>query len=203
MAASRRITAAILLAAGLSTACAGGGDGDDDATRATTVDPDAALPEPLADFLDRVAEPGSVAFTATYSVLQRLGGATTEVTVESRPPAWTITAGDVRVTAGPRPETCVAGRCEPELREQALSSVGVFSRFFATGQADVLATAARRRGAEAPVFDERTLAGVPVDCVAVPVSGSVAAVGCLTPEGVFAYADGPATRFELVSYRPG
>ena len=44
------------------------------------------MPGPLEAFLDRVAEPGSVAFTATYEVLQKLGGVASEITVARVPP---------------------------------------------------------------------------------------------------------------------
>jgi hypothetical protein len=123
----------------------------------------------------------------------------------SEPPSWRIQVDDLVVVDGPKPATCrvSAARCVGDVREQLLTDVGVFSRFFATGPKEALVTAAGRADAGAPVFSSRTVAGVPLECAAVPVGGVVPTVSCLTAEGVFGFVDSPAVRFELTSYRAG
>jgi hypothetical protein len=53
------------------------------------------------------------------------------------------------------------------------------------------------------VRSTRSAAGVPLECIAVPVGSSLPATACTTPEGVFGFVDNPSVRYELTSYRVG
>ena len=156
-------------------------------------------PDELDAFLDRVAPHGEVAFTATYEVLQKLGGETVEVRVEVDPPSWRIEAEDVVVTEA---ETCVAGECTDGLQEQVLTQFGFTSRFFSDAPARQLRVDAGRDGAGDPETSTRTEAGVTLDCIGVPVGPAVPTTACLTDEGVFGYVSDPARRVTLVDYDP-
>lgn len=158
----------------------------------------------LGAFLDRVATDGT-AFAGEYRVLRKIGSVESEVSVTSAPPALRLTVGDLVVVDGPRPATCRvrAERCIGEVREQQLATVGVFSRFWSSGPAEALRALARRDDDEPPVFSQRTIAGVEVDCVAIPVGRALPNLSCITAEGVFGLVDNPSTRFELTAYTPG
>lgn len=201
----RRLLA--LLAVTLLAASCSSDDGPDATTTPPpdSVAPEADLPVPVQQFLDEVAEPGDVAFRATYDVLQKLGGAENRVEVLADPPAWQVRVGDLTVVEGERPATCrpSAERCVGEVREELLAPVGVFSRFFATAPAQSLATDARRAVAGELVTSERTVAGVVLRCAGIPLSGVVSSTYCLTPEGVFGWVDTPAVHYELTDYAPG
>jgi hypothetical protein len=184
---------AAALAAGACSTDGGGGNPDDgpDAGTATSVS-GAALPEQLVDFLDQVKPQGEVAFVATYRVTRKAGGIETDVQVEQVPPSWAILAGDVTVTGPPEPDSS---------DEAKLSAFGIFANFYATGPVSALTVDARRSTADAPVFSERTVAGITLSCAAVPQSGVVTQTACLTPEGVFGYVDNSSVRVELTSYQ--
>src|SRR5581483_7352840 len=96
------------------------------------------------------------------------------VIVVATPPAWEIHVGDV-VVRGPEPSTA---------DEAKLSAYGIFSSFFGPGPLQQLQVDARRPTAGAPVFSDRTVAGVAVQCAGVPLAGVVATTVCLTPQGV-------------------
>jgi hypothetical protein len=178
---------------GLS-ACSGssGGGSAGGATQTT-------IPAPLQAFIARVAKAGSIPFTAKYEVLQKLGGTTTEVTVDAAPPAWRITAGDVVVIGGPVEATChvAAATCKKGIDETALSSTGIFSGFFADSTAQQLRATANRAGATAPTFSQLPVAGVKLDCT-ILASGPITA--CITPEGVFGLVDDSSRRASLTSW---
>ena len=206
VAASRRITAgdgtdtfvgirirALFLVA-LLAACSG------DAAEEEAEPAAPEVPPALDDFLDRVAPHGEVAFTATYAVLQKLGGETVEVRVAVEPPSWRIEVGDVVVTAD---ETCVAGECTAGVQEQQLTQHGFTSRFFSDAPARQLLVDAGRAGAGAPERSEREVAGVGLECIGVPVGAAIPTLACITAEGVFGFVDDPARRVELTAYEPG
>jgi hypothetical protein len=202
----RRAAFALLLAL-LGGACS---DGDGTPTTlpeapSTSVADDAELPPDVRAFVDGVAAPGTLPFTATYRVLRELGGGERTVEVRAEPPSWEIRDGDLLFVDGPKPATCriTAERCVGELREALLTPTGVFSRFFSTGPAQALRTDARRVGADDAVASTRTVLDVELRCLAVPIRGATPATYCLTPEGVFGWVDTPAVRFELIAYRPG
>jgi hypothetical protein len=171
----------------LLASCGGDDDGAGDSAGSTTaptvVDRSNPIPPDLEAFLARV-DP-SLAFTATYTVLQRAGGTTAEVTVDGT----TISAGDLVVQ--------LPASTADEAR---LSELGIFSTFFAAGPAAQIEATARRADADEPLFDTRTVAGVELDCVRVPVTGATASQWCLTPEGVFGFVSTPSVQYELTSY---
>lgn len=193
-------TATALLAAVLVVGCSGGDRPSVDSANA--VHPDRELPPALLSFLRRVVRPGAMPFTATYNVLQKLGSTTEQVTVNSAPPLWRIEVDDVVVVGGENRATCHPSTrtCQSGISEQALAAHGIFSRSFSTGPVQALQTAARRDGAAAPIFTSRTLAGVDLDCVAVPIGVATPTEACLTPEGVFGLIDDPSKRIELTAY---
>lgn len=201
----RRLLPLLLLVA-LLTGCSDGGGTDElPAGPPTSIDTGAPLPAEVEAFVDDVASPGDVPFRATYRVLRKAGGATTDVEVVAAPPSWQLHTGDLVFVDGPKPATCsvAAQRCVGEVREALLGELGVFSRFFATGPARSLATDARRATAGEPETSTRTAAGVSLRCMAIPQDGQVSSTYCLTAEGVFGWVDTPAARYELTSYEPG
>jgi hypothetical protein len=185
----RRLLTVLLAAALAAGACSSDGD-DPDAGPATSVS-GAPLPEQLADFLEQAEPQGEVAFVATYRVTRKIGGVETVVEVEQEPPSWTIVAGDLTVTGPPEPDAS---------DEAKLSALGIFANFYASGPVSALTVDARRSTADAPVFSERTVAGVTLSCAAVPQAGVVTQTACLTPEGVFGYVDNSSVHVELTSY---
>jgi hypothetical protein len=195
----RRI--ALVVALCLLAGCSGNGGG-----APGSIDRGAEIPTEVARFLDGVAEPGAVAFSATYDVFAKLGSVHFQVTVASAPPRYRIDLDDVAtVVVGPDAFSCRLGSqsCEPGVQEQLLSSYDVHSGFFSTGPAAKLVTAAKRVGAGTARRSTRALAGLDLDCLAVPYGDVVVITACLTPEGVFAYVDDSAQTLTLVAYRSG
>lgn len=177
----------------LLAACSNGDEGGDSAgstTAPTVVDRSNPIPPELEPFLARI-DPDLV-FTATYTVLQRAGGTTADVTVQATADGTTtITSGDLVVE--------LPASTADEAR---LSELGIFSTFFAAGPAAQIEATARRADADEPLFDARTVAGVELECVRVPVAGATASQWCLTPEGVFGFVSTPSVQYELTSYEP-
>ena len=181
----RRI-AVFVIAVALLGACGGGGD-DDSADRGVP-DRTRAIPADVQAFLDRVADdPTTVPFDATYHLLTKTGGAEHTVTVTSTPP-------DLHVAIDGQPVDLA--------NETKLSSFGIFSGFLAKNPAAAVAAAARRADAGDAEFTTKDVAGVKLDCVAIPVQGAQTSTACLTPEGVFGYVDNPTAQYQLVSYAP-
>jgi hypothetical protein len=198
----RRLLPLLVLAAVLAGCSSDGGGSAAPRSTTTSTELTAGLPADLADFLDGV---GSPPFVATYQVLQKLGGAQTDLTVASDGTSTRITMGDLVFVEGPKPATCrtSAKRCVGDVREQLLSPTGVFTSFFAAGPARQLATDARRVQAGDPVFSEKVVAGVTLRCAAVPLREQLPSTYCLTLEGVFGWVDTPAVHYELTEYRAG
>ena len=182
-----------------------GGDGGAITIPPTSVQVDAEVPTELRAFLAEVKSPGDVPLRATYRVVRKLGGGEQDVEVLAAPPSWQLRVGDLLFVDGPKPATCRISvqRCVGRVREELLTPVGVFSRFFADAPARALATDARRSSAGEPVFSERSAAGVDLRCAAVPQLGETTSTFCLTPEGVFGFVDTPSARYELTHYEPG
>ena len=197
---------AVLVAAAVLGGCSGG---DRPSTGAegptTTAAPDEDLPPEVDAFLERAAGGQGTAFEASFEVLRKLGGVRSTASVVAGPGGARITVGDLVVLVGDHPATCrtSAEACVGEVREDQLAPYGIFSRFWSTGPADALRTVVRRDDAGPPVTSTRTAAGVPLDCIAVPVGSALPATSCTTPEGVFGFVDTPAVRYELTSYRLG
>jgi hypothetical protein len=201
---ARPLLGALLIAVVLA-GCSGGDRPATSARSSTTTAPAEDLPSEVDAFLQRAAAAEDAAFRASYEVLRKLGGVRSDVAVAGASGAARITVGDLVVLTGEDPATCrVSARlCVGEVREDQLGQYGIFSRFWSTGPADALRTVVRREDDGEPVTSTRTAAGVPLDCIAVPVGASLPATSCITPEGVFGFVDNPAVRYELTSYRTG
>ena len=194
------------LVAGLVVAgCSGGDRPSTEGPSSTTTAPAEDLPPEVQTFLDRAAAAHGASFTASYDVLRRLGGVTSTAEVVAGPGGARITIGDLVVLTGDHPATCrvSAEACLGEVREDQLAPYGIFSTFWSTGPADALRTVVRRDDDGAPVRSARSAAGVPLECIAVPVGSSLPATACTTPEGVFGFVDNPSVRYELTSYLVG
>lgn len=202
----RRLAASALIAV-VATGCAGGERPSTRAEPSTTTAPPGEAegigPE-LAAFLQRAAAGGDAAFSAEYAVLRKLGGTESTVLVESAPPALRLTVGDLVVIDGPSPATCrlEERRCDGQVRQEQLAPLGLFTGFATSGPRQAIEGLAARVDDQPPIFSVRTVAGVELDCVSIPVQQSVTNTSCLTPDGVFGYVDNPALRFELTSYAP-
>ena len=174
------------LAAGLLLAgCSGGDRPSTGPVSTTTSAPDEDLPPEVDAFLERAAGGQGTAFEASYEVLRKLGGVGSTASVVAGPGGARITVGDLVVLVGDHPATCrtSAEACVGEVREDQLAPYGIFSRFWSTGPADALRTVVQRDDAGPPVTSTRTAAGVPLDCIAVPVGQALPATSCTTPEG--------------------
>jgi len=188
----RRALIALAALALAAAACGGGGDDGGDSTsptavpQPTVIDRDNPITPELEAYLARV-DP-DLAFTATYTVLQRAGGTTSTVTVDAD---GTITAKDGEL---------VVERPADTADEAKLNELGIFSTFYAEGPAAQIEATARRADADDPIFATRTVAGVELDCVQVPVLGATASQWCLTPEGIFGFVSTPAVQYELTAY---
>jgi hypothetical protein len=196
----------VALVAGLVVAgCSGGDRPSTEGPSSTTTVATGDLPPEVAAFLDEAAAGGEASFTASYEVLRKLGGVTTTAEVVAAPGGARITIGDLVVLTGDHPATCrtSAEACVGEVREDQLGQYGIFSRFWSTGPADALRTVASRDDHGEPVASTRAAAGVPLECLAVPVGSSLPATACTTAEGVFGFVDNPSVRYELTSYRVG
>jgi hypothetical protein len=178
----------LLVVAVLVGACSGG----DDEAGARTV------PTEVSAFVDRIVEPGKGRFTAAYSVVQKYGGQTETVVVDSVPPSWEIQVDDVVATGGPAPRTCsgTPQQCVDTLLEAQLTAHGITSEFFATAAGRALEDRARRSDAE-PTFSTRSEAGTPLDCATV-ADRTV----CITDTGVVGLIDDSSRRVVLTSYTP-
>ena len=197
---------AALVAGLLVTGCSGGDRPSTSAVKTTTTTaPTGDLPPEVAAFLQRAAAAEDASFTASYDVLRKLGGVRSTVAVSAASGGARITVGDLVVLTGAHPATCrvSAEACVGEVREDQLAPFGIFSRFWSTGPAEALRTVVARDDDGQPVTSTRTTAGVPLDCIAVPVGSSLPATSCTTPEGVFGFVDNPSVRYELASYRTG
>jgi outer membrane murein-binding lipoprotein Lpp len=195
------LVAGVLLLAG----CSGGDRPSTGAGSTTTAPPVEALPPEVEAFLERAAAAETTSFTASYDVLRKLGGVASTAGVVAGPGGARVTVGDLVVLTGDHPATCriSAKACVGEVREEQLGEYGIFTRFWSTGPADALRTVVQRDDDGPPVRSTRTAAGVPLECLAVPVGSSLPATSCTTPEGVFGFVDNPAVRYELTSYRVG
>jgi hypothetical protein len=167
----------------LLAACGGGGKGNDLGSGV----PDRTRPVPadVRAFLDRVAEPTKVPFHATYHLLTKSGGGEHTIDVTSAPPKLSVLVDDKPV----------------DLHDQAaLSAYGIFGGFLGANPAAAIEAAARRTDAEDAKHTKRTVAGVSLDCIAVPVQSASTSELCLTADGVAGYVDNPAAQYELTSY---
>jgi hypothetical protein len=197
---------AALVACILFAGCSGGdrpSTAEGDTT--TTTAPNRLPPEAEA-FLDKASRRADTSFEATWEVLRKLEGVTSTASLVAAPGgAARLTVGDLVVVSGEQPATCLtsARACVDEVREDQLAAFGIFSTFWSIGPLDALRTAAGRDDAGTLVLSTRTAAGVPLDCVAVPVGSALPATSCVTPEGVFGFVDNPSVRYELTSYRVG
>ena len=179
----RRLSGIVVIA--LLAACGGGGKG---ATDPGVVDRSRAVPRDVQTFLDRVADPHTLTFTATYNVLNKNGGAEHTVRIESDPPATTVEVDGHDV----RPDDDVT-----------LSSYGIFSGFLAQNPSAAIEAAARRADADEAELTTKEVAGVRLDCISIPVQQAQTSLACLTPEGIFGFVDNPSVRYELTDYAPG
>lgn len=174
-----RRTAVIAAVALTLVAC---GDGDD--TDPGVVDRSREVPADVQAFLDRVVDPGELAFTAEYDLLNKNGGGEHVVHIESNPPDL-----EVRIDGEP-----VDADDDP-----ALSQYGIFSGFLAANPSAAIEATARRADAGDAVLSTRD----GLDCIAIPVQGAVASTWCLTDGGIFGFVENPSVRYELTAYTPG
>jgi len=188
----------LLLALAL-TACATGArpffDGDQPA-RAETGD------EAIDAVLERLDRATLTEMTADYEILTRLGGTSSAATVVQQPPdRRSITVGDIRFIYDGGPiATCdlTTVECEASINDARISDVGITHRFYAEDFARRLRVDANRRIGD-PVPSTTSIAGMPAQCVGVPVSGGTKTY-CALDTGPLARYDGNDVQIELVAY---
>lgn len=160
----------------------------------------------IDDVLTLLDRAGSTPFTASYSILTRSNGATTQASVTVSPPAErSITIGDVRfLTVGDTVQTCAlpAGPCTPGVAAEQVSDVQVAPEFYATAAAAQLRADAA--ASTQPAADRtEVVSGQQATCVDVTLAGGTKTY-CVLDSGVLARLDagGTAVLIELVSYAP-
>jgi hypothetical protein len=181
----RRATAFVALA--LLGACGGGGGKGDD-LGSGVVDRSRPVPDDVRSFVARVADPTKVAFRATYHLLTKSGGGEHDIGVTSTPPTLAVT---------------IDGHVVDLADQAAMSAYGIFAGFLGRNPAAAIESSARRADADDAARTSRTVAGVSLECIAVPVQDVTTTELCITPEGIAGYVDTPAARYELTSYAPG
>lgn len=182
---ARQTATIVLLALTVLTSCGRGkgnelGSGVPDRTR--------QVPGDVRSFVRRVADPTKVSFHATYHLLTKSGGTEHRIDVTSAPPELAVTIDDKAV----------------DLDDQAaLAAYGIFGGFLGANPAAAVQAAASRSDADDAKHTKRTVAGVSLDCIAVPVQDVTTSELCITPDGIAGYVDNPAARYELTSYARG
>jgi hypothetical protein len=155
--------------------------------------------------LERLGRASRAEMTADYEILTRLGGATTAATVVQQPPTRrSVTIGDIRFLYDEGPiGTCdlTTSECEASIDDARISDVGIAHRFYAEDFARRLRVDANRRIGE-PVASTIDIAGMPAQCVDVPVSGGTKTY-CALDVGPLARYDGNDVQIDLVSYVAG
>jgi len=180
----RRATAFVALA--LLASCSGGNSGND--LGSGVPDRTRTVPADVRDFLARVVEPAKVPFHATYHLLTKSGGTEHTVDVTSTPPNITVT---------------IDGKSIDLANQAALSAYGIFAGFLGANPKAAIDAAARRADAGDAAHSTRTVAGVKLDCIAVPVQGATTTELCITAQGIAGYVDNASAQYELTSYAPG
>ena len=173
---------ALFVALFVLVSCGGGkhddlGTGVPDRTR--------AVPSDVRTFLDRVADPKTIAFHATYDLLTKSGGSEHVIDVTS---------------AASKLDVKIDGSGVDLADQAALSAYGIFAGFLGSNPAAAVAAAAKRTDAGDAAHTKRTVAGVALDCIAVPVQDVATSELCLTADGIAGYVDNPAARYQLTSY---
>ena len=176
----RRAAAFVALAV---LASCGGGKGDD--LGSGVPDRTRPVPHDVRTFLDRVADPTKVAFHATYHLLTKSGGTEHRIDVTSAPPKLTVAIDGEVVDLADQP---------------ALSAYGIFAGFLGRNPAAAVEAAARRADAGDAAHTKRTVAGVALECVAVPVQDVPTTELCITSDGIAGYVDSASAQYELTSY---
>jgi hypothetical protein len=158
--------------------------------------------EAIDAVLERLDRATLAEMTAEYEIVTRLGDTTSMATVVQAPPSRrSITVGNVRFIYDQGPiATCdlVEGECEASLNDARISDVGITHRFYAEDFARRLRVDANRRIGE-PIASTPTIAGMPTQCVDVPVSGGTKTY-CALDAGPLARYQGNDLQIELVSY---
>jgi hypothetical protein len=180
----RRATLFVVLTLALLAGCGGDGKGDD--LGSGVPDRTRAVPADVRSFLERVADPTSVAFHATYHLLTKSGGAEHVIDVTSAARKLTVT---------------IDGKVVDLADQAALSAYGIFAGFLGANPAAAVESAARRADADDAAHTKRTVAGVSLDCIAVPVQDVTTSELCITRDGIAGYVDNPAARYELTAYQ--
>lgn len=180
---TRRIAPLVALVALVALVSCSGGKSDDLGTGVP--ERTRAVPSDVRTFLDRVADPTAIAFHATYDLLTKSGGSEHVIDVTSAASKLDVTIDGSRV----------------DLADQAaLSAYGIFAGFLGSNPAAAVASAAKRTDAGDAAHTKRTVAGIALDCIAVPVQDVTTSELCLTTDGIAGYVDNAAARYELTSY---
>ncbi len=161
---------------------------------------------PAADtVLERLEGVPAGSFTATYHVVRRLGALETDAVVAQQGDAGavsarSVTVGDVRAIETPEPQTCPldGSACEPGVNNARISDYAIPFSFSGESAARRLRIALVRRSAE-PTGSQKTFAGVPAECVSVPLSAGEE-MYCATEAGPLARWDTADLSIELRSF---
>jgi hypothetical protein len=158
--------------------------------------------EAIDAVLERLDRASLAEMTADYEIVTRLGDTTSTATVVQQPPTRrSVTVGSVRFLYDQGPiATCdlTTGECEASINDARISDVGITHRFYAEDFARRLRVDANRRIGE-PLASTTNIAGMPAQCVDVPVSGGTKTY-CALDAGPLARYNGNDTQIELVSY---
>ena len=154
--------------------------------------------DPVLALLESV---GPTEFTASYTVVRKLGPNTTTAQVVREGVVTSVTVGDVRFLDAESDVTCsISGAtCEEGLQEARISDYSVSSSFWGSSPARALRVAySRRSGSPQPASME--LGGVTATCVDIPVGPGTERY-CATPSGLVAFWDTAAIQVSLTGYQ--
>jgi hypothetical protein len=141
--------------------------------------------------LERLEDEPSGSFTAVYHVIRHYGELETDAVVAQQDDGGTTTArsvtvGNVRAIEGPEPQTCTldGSPCEQGVNDARISDYAIPFTFSGESAARRLRTALVRRAAD-PTSSQQTIAGLPTECVSIPL-GAGEETYCATEAGPLA-----------------
>lgn len=158
--------------------------------------------DPIADaVLTLLEQPIAVPYTAHYDLVRKLGDVTTAAIITSDGSSRrSATIGTIRFLSNGSDQTCniATGVCESGLLEARVSDTGFTSGFDRVAVSRRLRTAVSRKVGPTAATNE-VIAGLPTNCVSIPV-GAGAELYCALATGGLARSDGADLHTELTAY---
>ncbi len=151
--------------------------------------------------LQRLETPARTAFTASYTIVRRIGEVSTPAQVTGDAEQTSVTIGDIRFLTG-RDQTCAlsSASCTSGMADQQVSDTGVTHEFYGPAAARRLRVAKSRATGPTTAHTD-TIGGYPAVCVDVPV-GPGSETYCANDLGVISRWISADVTVELDSLSP-